>query len=159
MTADERRELANTISDRVGHAILSRPEDPTYASVSKFHPPMKFPREVVGVPEHPLDIGVDYFGRLDVGPWAPPIAWFEIGDRKVPFAGDPPPADTTDWWRGDVKSPSAFERTPIKRRLLDGYLPVITLSTEHDRVQCELTVYGWSDGFSPEKPLHAFCRM
>ncbi len=159
MTAGERKELSNTISDRVAHAILSKPEDPTYASVSKYFPAMKFPREIVGVPEHPLDIGVDYCGRLDVGPWGPPVAWFEIDDKHTQFDGSVVMNCGDGWWRMDVSKPEYFDKAPMTRRLLDGYLPVITLTRKQDDVKYEMTVYGWSEGFSPDKDLHAFVRI
>lgn len=159
ITSAERKELANTVSDRVGHAILSKPEDPTYTSVSKYYPAMKFPREIVGVPEHPLDIGVDYFGRFDVGPWGSPVAWIEIGDQKLPFGEDPIKGFGPDWWRGDVRPKFDGEWIPMKRRLQDGYLPLITLETTREGVQYDLTVFGWSEEFSPERDLHAFFRL
>lgn len=138
MTADERKDLANTASDRVGSIILSRDEDPTYAAVSKFYTGMKLPREIVGVPERMVEIGVDYLARLDSSPWAPPIAWFEVGD----------PAKAL----GEGKE-------PITRRMLDGYLPVDTLTTVRSGVKYELTVFGWAQGFTPEGDLYAYVRI
>ncbi|MEO6436560.1 MAG: hypothetical protein ABIP55_12485 [Tepidisphaeraceae bacterium] len=61
----------------------------------------------VGVPEHAQEIGVDWLGRIDASPWAPPKAWFFVGEKNVPF--------------GEAGM-------PFKRRLLEGYLPLVTLS-------------------------------
>lgn len=120
-------------------AILSQSEeDPTFEKIVNFYPPMKAPREVVGVPAHPLDIGVDRLGRLDVSPWTQPVAWFEIGDPLVPLG------------REDV---------PFTRRLLNGYLPIDTLTTMRDGIEYSLTVFGWSEGLSVDKPLHAYIRI
>lgn len=132
-------------------AALSRPKvdpvmavldgsdrDPSFEGIVNCHPPMKYPREVVGVPAHPLDIGVDYLGRMDVSPWTAPTAWFEIGS---------PPA------------PLGKEGVPFKRRLMRGYIPILTLTTIRAGVTYELTIFGWSEGFSVTKPLFAYARL
>jgi hypothetical protein len=124
--------------DPVMALLKQNDDDPTYAKIVNFHPPMKHPREVVGVAAHPLDIGVDYLGRMDVGTWGAPTAWFEVGDPGVALG------------REDV---------PFKRRLKKGYLPIDTLSTTLNGVEYELTIFGWSEGFSVTKPLFAYARL
>jgi len=89
MTDEEKQALKESGLDPVGKIVLQGEDDPTYEEVEKFYPAFQYPREVVGVPEHPLDIGVDYLGRLDVSPWDTPYAWIEIGDPPKPF-GDTP---------------------------------------------------------------------
>ncbi len=112
-------------------ATLSRGEkDPSFDEIAGFHPPMKFPREIFGVPAHPLDIGVDYLGRLDVSPWKPAAAWFEVGDPPKPLGSD---------------------SSPFQRRLLHGYIPVDTLTATRDGVRYELTFFGSSDGFRVDR--------
>lgn len=138
ITAAERKELSNTASDRVGEILLSREEDATFASVSKYYPPMKLPREIVGIPERMVQIGVDHLARLDASPWAPPIAWFEVGDPRKPL--------------GEGKE-------PITHRLLDGYLPVDTVTTVRGGVKYELTVFGWAEGFSSDKDMFTYIRI
>jgi len=120
--------------DPVAAVLIGNHDDPTFEAIADKFPAMKFPREVVGVPAHPLDIGVDRLGRLDIGPWVPPMAWFEVGD---------PPA------------PLGREGVPFRRRLLHGYLPVLTLSVNRDGVDYELTVFGASEGFRVDKDLIA----
>ncbi len=113
-------------------------KDPTFERIVGYYPPMKFPREIVGVPGHPLDIGVDWLGRLDVSPWTPPLAWFEVGEPSRPLGR---------------------EGVPFKRRLLHGYLPVITLNTDRDGVDYELSVFGASPGFRVDKDLIAYVSI
>ncbi|WP_150107352.1 hypothetical protein [Pedosphaera parvula] len=132
------QELRKPKIDPVTSILNESDEDPTYEKVVKFYPPMKAPREVVGVPAHPLDIGVDRLGRLDVSPWAAPVAWFETGDPITPLGRD---------------------GIPFKRRLMNGYLPIDTLKTSRDGIDYELTIFGWSENFSVEKPLIAYARM
>lgn len=138
MTSEERRLLKQSGEDAVGVALLRGSEDPTYAAVCRQFPAMKYAREIVGVPEHPLDIGVDWLGRIDNSPWAPPIAWIRAGEKLLPFVE---------------------AKQPLKRRLLDGYLPVITVSTNIGGVNYEQTVFGWSEGMSVDKDLYAFVRL
>lgn len=138
ITSEERRLLKRTGEDAVGLALLRGSEDPTYSAVCRPFPAMKYAREVVGVPEHPLDIGVDWLGRIDNSPWAPPIAWVRAGDKLLPFVE---------------------AKQPLKRRMLDGYLPVITLNTSIGDVSYEQTVFGWSEGMSVGKDLYAYVRL
>ena len=60
-------------------------DDPTYEQIVGYYPPFRSPREIVGVPGHAQEIGVDWLGRLDASPWAPPKAWFLVGDPAVAF--------------------------------------------------------------------------
>ncbi|OJW25275.1 MAG: hypothetical protein BGO49_05395 [Planctomycetales bacterium 71-10] len=124
--------------DPVMATLVGDDDDPTFEKIAGKFPAMKHPREIVGVPAHPLDIGVDRLGRLDVSPWTPPLAWFEVGD---------PPA------------PLGREGVPFRRRLLHGYLPVLTLNTTRDGVDYELTVFGANDGFRPDRDLVAYVGL
>ena len=135
MTSAERKKIAEADLDPVGTIELRGKADTSYDRICKYYPPMKFPKEAVGVPEHPLDIAVDHLGRLQLNYDQPPVAWLEFGDPPVPF--------------GD-------EKTPITRKWRNGYIPVLTLTTQRDGVQYEQTVFGWSEGMSPDKPLYAY---
>ena len=140
LTTAERRALAEADLDPVGKIELQGTADPTFERVAKYYPPMKRPREAVGVPEHPHDIGVDHQGRLQFTNAITsnnfPRAWFEVGDPPVAF--------------GSV--------TP-KRKLLNGYLPIVILNAKHKGVEYEQTAFGWSAGFSPDADLYAFVRL
>ncbi|MCX6376026.1 MAG: hypothetical protein NTU88_08370, partial [Armatimonadetes bacterium] len=138
LTSAEQKEIEEADLDPVGKIELRGKDDPTYERISKYYPPMKFPKEAVGVPEHPVDIAVDHLGRLQLNYNQPPVAWIEFGDPPIPF--------------GD-------EKTPIKRRWRVGYLPVLTLTTVHDGVEYEQTVFGWSERMNPDKPLYAYIRL
>jgi hypothetical protein len=138
LTEDEKTTIIEAGLDPVGKIELRGTADPTFESVAKYYPAMKFPRETVGVPEHPIDISIDHLGRLQLRGDQPPVAWIEVGDPPVPF--------------GDEKS-------PIRRRLLDGWIPVLTLTTQHDGVEYEQTVLGWTEGFSPDGELFALVRL
>ena len=126
--------------DPVGKIELRGAADPTFESVAKYYPPMKYPREAIGVPEHPQDIGVDYQGRLQftsaITSNGFPMAWFEVGDPPV-----------------------ALGSTTLKRRLLDGYLPIVVLSANNKGIECEQMQFGWSEGMSPDAELFAFARL
>lgn len=134
----ERKAIEEVDLDPVGKIVLQGKADPTYEQVSKYYPPMLYPREAVSVPEHPLEISVDHLGRLERNHGEPPVAWLSIGDPPVPF--------------GDGK-------TEIKRRLLDDYLPVLILTTRRGAVDYEQTVFGWSEGLSADKDLYTYVRL
>lgn len=136
LTEAERREKEEAGLDPVGKIELARKGDPTFDRVSKYYPPMRLPKEAVGVPEHPVDVCVDHLGRLQLNYNTPLVARPEIDG--IPF--------------GD-------EKAPIARRLLDGGIPAVTLRTEHDGLKLEETVFASSDGFSPDAPLFAYVRL
>lgn len=138
MTPEALAEAIKPPVEPVNALLETTTTDPTYAEIVGHYPPMKSPREVVGVPNHPLAVGVDWLGRLDVGPWEPPVAWFETGNPPVPFATD---------------------SAQIRRRMLLGYLPVDTLTTERAGVRYELTLFGWSQDFSVNQPIYAYAQM
>jgi len=140
LTPAERSAIEEADLDPVGKIELRGAADPTFQRVAKYYPPMKYPREAIGVPEHPQDIGVDYQGRLQftsaITSSSFPMAWFEVGDPPVPLGS-----------------------TTLKRRLLNGYMPIIVLSTSLKGVEYEQTQFGWSEGMSPDAELFAFVRL
>jgi hypothetical protein len=138
MNADERRRLTAPPADSVEALLEDNDRDPTFEEVARFYPEMKNKRDLVGVPGQRNDIGTDWLGRIDASPWEGPIAWFEIGDAAEPFAKD---------------------SRQVSHRLLDGYVPVATLKTERDGVSYEITVFGWSNGFSSDADLYAYVRF
>ncbi len=138
LTTAERKAIGEENLDRVGNLVLKGTADPTYEQVSKYYPAMKYPKEAAGVPEHPLDICVDHLGRLQIMYNAPIVAWLAFGEPAAAFGE---------------------EKTTIKRRLLDGYKPIVTLGMARDGVDYEQTVFGWSEGFSPDKQLYAYVRL
>jgi len=78
----------------VSATLTGNNDDPTFEKIAPFYPPMKSPREVVGVPAHPLDVGVDWLARLDVSPWTAPTAWFEVGTPPAPLGREGVPIPT-----------------------------------------------------------------
>jgi hypothetical protein len=139
LSGAEVKKLREPKVDPVTAAVRKSKADPSYESIVSFYPPFKLPREVVGVPVHPLDIGVDRLGRFDVSPWsAEPVAWFEVGEPGTPLGKD-----------GE----------PFKRRLKKGYLPIDTLSINRSGADYELTIFGWSEDFDVEKPLYAYACL
>jgi len=128
--------------DALGERELARPGEPSFETVARYLPPLKHPREVVGVPAHPHDVGVREDGRLEFtdnlsDPNAH-VALFQVGDPPVPFAGD---------------------QTHTTRRLLDGWRPVVVITFPHEGLEYEQTVLGYADGFRAEADLWAFVRF
>jgi hypothetical protein len=138
MNSDERRRLTTPPVDPIEHLLVGNDRDPTFDEVARFYPEMKNKRELVGVPGQRNDIGTDWLGRIDASPWEGPIAWFQLGDSAEPFATEP---------------------RSVSHRLLDGYIPIVTLKTERDGISYELTVFGWSKGFSADADLYAYVRL
>jgi hypothetical protein len=145
-TPGAERTLTSAALDAIRHppaepvtALLTQgDDDPTYEKIAGFYPAFRYPREIVGVAEHRDEIGIDWLGRLDASPWAPPKAWFFVGEQPVPF--------------GELG-------VPFKRRLHEGYLPLVTLSREIGGANHELTVFGWSEQFNASGQTYAYVRF
>jgi len=141
-TPKERAAWAYALEDHLGKEILARPGGPTFAAIARRLPGILHPREVVGVPEHPFDIGVGWDGTIQLKDW--------LGDAKMPDAffevGDPP-----------ARVGSA--EVPVSKRLVDRGLPVVVLKFEHEGVHFTAQVFGWSEGMSPDKPLSAYVAV
>ena len=48
---------------------------------------------------------------------------------------------------------------PVRRRLVDGYLPIVITSWDQKGLRCEQTVLGWSESMEAEKPLWAYMQL
>lgn len=124
-------------SDPLGQEILARPGDPDFDSVAAVYPAMERTREIVGVPEHSLAVGINHRGELDNGPWAAPLGWVEVGETSTPLR----------------------DMGKLERRLLDGWIPVVTLKAKHNGAEYEQTLFGWSNEWSPGNDLFGYVRF
>ena len=127
--------------DLLGELELGQTSDPTFESVASYLPGLKKPREVVGVKYHPHDIGVAPDATLelsdDVSAPENPVAYFEIGEPAVRFGAAP---------------------AGCRKGLIEG-VPVVTALFDHEGVLYRQTVFGYSDGLSPDTPLWAFVEL
>ena len=136
-------ELAPQLADRdiLGELELAKEEDPSFESVSSYLPAMKKPREVVGVKHHPHDIGVAPDASLelsdDVDAPGSPAAFFEVGQPAVRF--------------GAAAAGGA-------KRLISG-LPVVTAAFDYQGIHYEQTIFGYSEGLSPDAALWAYVEL
>ncbi|HOB72984.1 MAG TPA: hypothetical protein PKG54_00525 [Phycisphaerae bacterium] len=141
-SAEERAAWEAEERDILGEQEMASPGDPAFESVSRHFPAFRWPREAIGVKDHPLAIGVAHDGALqfteDSARYLHSRGFFEIGDPPYRFASG---------------------ATPCRRSLLNGWMPVVTLSDRHDGLELEQTAFGYSEGFLPEEPLVAYVRF
>lgn len=129
-------------ADPYGQRILTQPGDPDFERVAALFPALRKPREVVGVREHPYEVGVDYDGAIQL---ADDTDLWEQTGQTVRFAiGDPPVRLGAAGWH---------------KRLLEGYLPVVIAECEQDGLKYALTVFGYSEGLSTRAPLFAQIQL
>lgn len=143
-------------SDPLGEKELTAGRDPSFASLSSHYPAMKRPREVIGVKEHRDEFIVMPDGRLNFTPvrvehWRGHIPE-KSGHAYFSLA-------TADTWLGNDGS-----GTLTKKRLQDGYLPIVIADYEHPSgadpdLEYEQTAVAWSEGMSPDEPIWAFVRL
>ncbi|MEW5902547.1 MAG: hypothetical protein AB1715_13865, partial [Acidobacteriota bacterium] len=135
------QELASADRDVLGELELAKPGDPSFDSVSAYLPPMKRPRDVVGVKHHPHDIGVSPDASLelsdDVDAPASPVAFFEVGRPPVKFGAAP---------------------AGCSKVLLDG-MPVVLAQFSHEGIRYRQTMFGYAEGMSPEAELWAYVEL
>lgn len=141
-SADELATMALAERDTLGEQEMAAKDGPTFESVARHYPAMKWPREAIGVKEHPFTIGVAHNGSLqfteDSANYNHPKMFFEIGEPGYSFATGP---------------------TPCRRALLEGYMPVVILQDQHNGLELEQTALGYSEEFLPERPLFAYVRF
>jgi hypothetical protein len=130
--------------DTMGAAEMKDGADPTFDGVARYLPAQKHPREIVGVKDHPYDIGVAEDGSLQLNA--------EIMNAKLPVASFEIGAPDKPGQRFGVEP-------RCRKHLLNGWMPIIVADWERDGLRCEQTVYGWSDGMSPDAPLVGHVRM
>src|ERR1019366_4200722 len=139
-SASERRQLAEGGRDLVGEQELAAKDDPTFASVSGHFPGLKWSREVVGVKDHPFDIGVAPDGSLqlsdNIADYQKPAAFFQIGDYRF-----------------------GSSNVSCAKKLLNGWMPIVVTRDSHDGLELEQTVFGWTKDFSPDEPLFGYVRF
>jgi hypothetical protein len=136
------KEIQAADRDLLGDQILARKDDPGFEMLAELMPGMTKSREAVGVKHHPHDIGVAPDGTLeladDVDAKGSPVAFFEVGSPAVRFGSAPGAC---------VKS------------LYDRYLPIVRAHWEHEGVLYTQTVFGWSEGLSPDADLWAYVEL
>ncbi len=132
-------------ADPLGEKELAAGRDPSFESVSSHFPPMKRPREAVGVKD-----GRDEFVVLP--------------DAAVQFSNDPKIISGSQRENLGVAvfvvdSDRRPKGEPVRRRLVDGYLPIVITSWDQKGLWCEQTVLGWSESMQAETPLWAYMRL
>ena len=139
-SAAERRTLVAEERDVLGEQELAAREDPSFESVSRHYPPLKWSREVVGVKDHPFDVGVAADGSLEfsdnIASYKKPIACFVIGDYRFGSGA-----------------------TACSKRLLNGYMPIVLATDRQGDLEFEETVFGYTKDLSPDEPLCAYVRF
>jgi len=138
-----RAEVAFTkanMEDSLGQEMLNRKGGPTFEAIAARLPGILQPREVVGVPEHPYDIGVGWDGTVQLkdhlGDPKQPDAFLEVDGKRV-----------------------GSTLLPVTKSLLPGGVPVVNLRFDQDKVHFYGQVFGWSKGMSPDAPLSAFLSL
>ena len=139
-SAEERRLLAQRERDLFGEQELASNDDPSFESVSRHLPAMKWPRETIGVKDNPFAIGVAADGSLqfsaDIANYKKPVAFFQIGGYRFGSGA-----------------------TACSKRLLNGYMPIVVANDQQGGLEFEQTVFGHSKDFSPDEPLSAYVRF
>jgi hypothetical protein len=128
-------DVANAEPDLIGEQELASRADPSFDSVSQHYPAMKQSREVVGVKDNPHKIDVEPDGSLSANDETPK-AFFKVGDYRF-----------------------GASRVFFRKKLLDGWMPIVVMSDRHDKLELEETVFGWSQGFSPDEPLVGYVQF
>jgi len=129
----ELREFTVAGRDPLGEAELAAKGDPSFDSVSRHFPPLKHPREALGVKDGPDEFVVLPDGSLD---FAGTTGSFLIGTP-----------------------PKRFGEGNCAKRLYDDFLPIAVATSQDGGLQLEQTAFGWSTNLSPDSRLFALVRL
>jgi len=146
-----------TASEKLGEKELASGRDPSFESVGSHFPEMKRPREVIGVKEHRDEFIIMPDGRIAFTPSREGYYWrgyVSTTSGRAFFA-----LDDNDAWIGSDDS-----GLPAKKRLVDGYMPIVIADFEavaqfEPGLKYEQTAVAWSEGMSADEPIWAFVRM
>ena len=144
-------------SDVLGEKQLATGRDPSFESVGSHYPAMKRPREVIGVKEHRDEFIAMPDGRIAFTPSRDGYYWRGYVSTKSGRAFFV--LDDNDAWIGSDDS-----GLPVKKRLVDGYMPIVVADFEavaqfEPGLKYEQTAVAWSEGMSADEPIWAFVRM
>lgn len=132
-------------------------QDPTFDAVASRYPAMKRPREVIGVKEHRDEFIVMPDARIAFTPSREGYYWrgyVAVNSGRAFFTVD----DETAWIGSEASG------LPARKRLADGYLPIVIADFERvaqfePGLKYEQTAAAWSKEMSPDEPIWAFVRM
>ncbi len=139
-TSAERKQFAARERDAAGEQEVASKNDPSFESVSRYFPAIKWSREVVGVKDHPHDIGVAPDGSL------------QLNDNLATFKGPTAHFEINGYRFGS-------RDVSCEKSLHNGWMPIVSTRDHHDGVQLEQTVFGWTKDFSPDEPLFGFVQF
>lgn len=136
----ERRQLVQGGLDAWGREALAGKADPTFEKAARHFPPLKWPREAIGVKDNPSALGVAADGSLqfsgDIANYKKPVGFFSVDGYRFGSGAD-----------------------ACARRLANGYMPMIIAKDRHSALELEQTAFGYSEGFSADQTLHAYVQM
>lgn len=139
-TSTERKQFAARERDTAGEQELAAKTDPSFESVSRHYPAIKWSREVVGVKDHPHDIGVAPDGSL------------QLNDNLATFKGPTAHFEINGYRFGSRDVSCA-------KSLRHAWMPIVTTRDSYDGLQLDQTVLGWTKDFSPDEPLFGFVQF
>jgi hypothetical protein len=147
LTETEKRQMAEWGRDWLGEKELTRRGGPTFESVSRHFPAMKWPREVIGLKDHAQDVGVAYDGLLQ-------LANQNTGDY---YNDDNLLAAA--WEVGEPPQRLGRKVGSCKKSLHKGYLPIVVCRYSQDGLNLEQTAFGYADDFRLDRPIFAYSRL
>ncbi len=137
-------------ADPVAEQELAAGRDPSFESVSSHYPAMKRPREVISVKDHRDEFIILPDGTVNFTP-------VRNGHRRGHTTQNSGNAFFTVGEPGTRLGQS--DKGPARKRLLEGYMPIVIAEFERDGLRFEQTAVGWSEAMNPDAPLWAFVRL
>ena len=137
------------LHDMLGQLVLKTVDEPGFANLENLCPPMRETRTVLGLPDYPVAIGLDWDGTLNRG---------GIGfvDRREPK--DVNPRDILFFCVGTPPKPVRELGWDKTRRCLDAGLPIVTTDIECQGLVYRQTVFACSKGMSSNEDIEVMIR-
>jgi hypothetical protein len=134
----EREVLRRAGRDLLGEQELAAQGDPSFESVCRHYPALKWPRESIGVRGNRYAAGIAWDGSLQFAP--------DIANFKKPAA----------FFRIDGYR---FGSNGCAKVLLHDWMPIVVARDHHDGLSFEETSFGYSEGFSAEAALKVYSQL
>jgi hypothetical protein len=142
--------------DPVAEVELAAPHDPTFESVARHYPMLGAPREALGVLESAREFIVTRGGEVELNN----CQMDRPGQPESYPALAPENKATLFFVLGNTtKTRYGKGNRPDSKRLVDGYLPLVTVPYTYEGIEYRQTLCAWSEHMDPDGRLWAYVDL
>lgn len=143
--------------DPVAQVELAAAQDPTFEAVAKYYPMLAAPREALGVLESAREFVVTRYGEIELN-----NLQRDDGQPGEAYPNASPENKASLYFLLGKKGQQTrygHGNPPDSKRLMDGYLPIVSVPFTFEGVQYQQTIFAWSQDMDPDGRLWAYVGL